>query len=110
MVSILLGAFIVGVASGALLCNRLSKDCKSALVTVGTLGLSLFAFDLSYASSIFAAANVNLKDIMPGEFLTLKGSMRLSLDLVLIGMFGGLFIVPLNAMVQARPTFQSEQE
>ena len=103
MVSILLGAFIVGVASGALLCNRLSKGIVNpALVTVGTLGLSLFAFDLSYASSIFAAANVNLKDIMPGEFLTLKGSMRLSLDLVLIGMFGGLFIVPLNAMVQAR--------
>ena len=103
MVSILLAAFIIGIATGALLCNRLSKGVVNpALVTLGTLGLSTFAFDLSYASSVFADNNAHLNKIMPLEFLTLEGSIRLTLDLILIGIFGGLFIVPLNAMVQSR--------
>ena len=47
LISILLGAFIVGVAIGSLLCNRLSKGAvEPGIVPLGALGLSIFAFDL----------------------------------------------------------------
>jgi hypothetical protein len=36
------------------------------------------------------------------EFLATTGSWRVLIDLVLIGFFGGIYIVPLNATVQKR--------
>ena len=39
---------------------------------------------------------------MPLQFLSLSGGGRIFIDLAAIGMFGGMFIVPLYAMVQSR--------
>jgi MFS family permease len=39
---------------------------------------------------------------MPRQFLNLAGGPHILIDLVLIGVFGGFFIVPLNSMVQQR--------
>ena len=103
LISILLGAFIVGVAIGSLLCNRLSKGAvEPGLVPLGALGLSVFAFDLSFTSIAYQQANASFADIMPGQFLSLSGGTHILIDLVMIGMFGGFFIVPLNSMVQQR--------
>ena len=44
----------------------------------------------------------SLSEIRPSQFLSLAGGPHLLIDLVLIGMFGGFFIVPLNSMVQQR--------
>ena len=54
MVSILLGAFILVSLQEPCFATTFKGIVNPALVTVGTLGLSLFAFDLSYASSIFS--------------------------------------------------------
>jgi hypothetical protein len=71
-------------------------------VPLGALGLSVFAFDLSFTSIAYQQANASFANIMPGQFLSLSGGTHILIDLVMIGMFGGFFIVPLNSMVQQR--------
>ena len=101
LISILLTAFIIGVACGSLLCHRLSRGkIEPGLVPIGTLGLSLFALDLYLSSTTFAAANHLMSGFTPVQFLLAPNGLRLLLDLVFIGLFGGLFIVPLYAMIQ----------
>lgn len=103
LISILLAAFIVGVASGSLLCHRLSRGVvEPGIVPIGALGLSLFAFDLSFTSLSFQQIHGALVSITPSQFLDLSGGLHILADLTLIGLFGGLFIVPLNSMLQQR--------
>ena len=101
LISILLAAFIVGVAIGSLCCTRLSNGkVEPGLVPVGAAGLSLFAIDLYFSSNAFSAIS-NLGDmILPAAFLTMPEGLRIVFDLLFIGLFGGLFIVPIYAMIQ----------
>ena len=99
-VTLLLALFSVGIGVGSLLCERLSgKHVEIGLVPFGSIGLSLFAFDLWWASPAAAHA---------GEALPLAAVLanplawRALFDLVMIGVFGGFFIVPLYALVQSR--------
>lgn len=101
LISILLGFFIIGVAIGSLCCNRLSRgQVEPGLVPVGTLGLSLFAIDLYFSSTHYAAINASGTTIMPVAFLSMLSGLRILADLLFIGLFGGLFIVPVYAMIQ----------
>ena len=101
LISILLGFFIIGVAIGSLCCNRLSRgQVEPGLVPVGTLGLSLFAIDLYFSSTHYAAINASGTTIMPMAFLSMLSGLRILADLLFIGLFGGLFIVPVYAMIQ----------
>ena len=103
LISILLGAFIIGVAVGSLLCHRLSKGkVEPGLVPLATLGLSVFSLDL-YFSSLSYAASVDLivaQAESPITFLLQYKGLRILIDLTFIGLFGGLFIVPLYSMIQ----------
>jgi 1-acyl-sn-glycerol-3-phosphate acyltransferase len=93
----LLAAFIVGVGIGSLLCERLSGHrIELGLVPFGSIGLSLFTVDLYFAQpvvSVAAASSI-------GEFAVRPGSVRVLLDLCLIGVFGGFYSVPLYAWIQ----------
>ncbi|MDG2019184.1 MAG: MFS transporter [Porticoccaceae bacterium] len=101
LISILLGSFIIGVAIGSLCCNWLSRGrVEPGLVPVGTLGLSLFAIDLFFSSTSYAAINTAGEIILPLEFITMASGLRVLIDLLFIGLFGGLFIVPIYAMIQ----------
>lgn len=101
LISILLGSFIIGVAIGSLCCNRFSRgQIEPGLVPVGTLGLSLFAIDLYFSSSYYAALNAADNSIAPMAFLSMTSGLRILADLLFIGVFGGLFIVPIYAMIQ----------
>ena len=94
--SALLALFIVGISTGALLCEKLSRgQVEIGLVPIGALGMTLFAFDLMLASP-----DQPLSDAGIVELLASPGSLRIVADLVLIGISGGLFIVPLYARVQ----------
>jgi hypothetical protein len=69
------------------------------LVPFGSIGLTLFALDLALASPHALSGQV------PTGLSTLLGRIgtwRILADLLLIGLFGGLFIVPLYALVQMR--------
>jgi hypothetical protein len=67
-------------------------------VPFGSIGLSVFALDLAFASPTHAAAQT----MGASAFLHAPGSWRLLSDAGLIGVFGGIFIVPLYALMQQR--------
>ncbi len=98
VVTLLLSLFTLGIGVGSLLCNWLSgKKIEIGLVPFGSIGLTLFGIDLYFSQpEILPAATLGLR-----EFLS-SGYLRLIIDIVLIGFFGGLYIVPLMALVQQR--------
>jgi MFS family permease len=50
----------------------------------------------------YETTHASLSGITPRQFLSLSGGLHILIDLILIGLFGGLFIVPLNSMLQQR--------
>ncbi|NMM38475.1 MAG: MFS transporter [Glaciimonas sp.] len=99
---LLLTMFSFGIGAGSLLCERLSKSrVEIGLVPLGAMGLTVFGFDLFLASIGYAGiANTVMIDMY--GFVAQHGSLRILLDCLLIGIFGGLYIVPLFALIQTR--------
>ena len=97
--TLMLTMFSVGVGAGSLLCERLSgHKVEIGLVPFGSIGLTVFALDLFFASPASASGQL----VGAGEFLARAGSCRVLFDLVMIGVFGGFYIVPLYALIQTR--------
>jgi hypothetical protein len=99
VVTLLLALFSIGIGAGSLLCERLSgHKVEIGLVPFGSIGLTIFAVDLWFATqSIHATELVGIR-----AFLSQPVHLRVVADLMLIGMFGGFYIVPLYAMIQQR--------
>ncbi len=99
VVTLLLALFSIGVGAGSLMCERLSgRKVELGLVPLGSIGLSIFGFDIFFA---YQAPQVS--SLMGlNEFLRSAGSIRVIVDFVMIGVSGGLFIVPLYAFIQMR--------
>lgn len=105
LIATLLCGFVVGIATGSLLCDRLSgHKVEIGLVPLAAFGLSVFGIDLYFAASHYAAEGA----ATVGAFLTSAGGLRILADIVFIGLSGGLYIVPLYANVQSR-TRESER-
>ena len=99
VVTLLLTLFSLGIGIGSLLCERLSgRRVEIGLVPFGSIGLTLFGVDLFFA----APAPLGLENSGMSAFLAHPGSWRIVLDIVLLGIFGGLYIVPLYALIQSR--------
>ncbi|MDX1457273.1 MAG: MFS transporter [Marinobacter sp.] len=95
VVTLLLAIFTIGIALGSMLCERLSGHrVELGIVPIGSLGLSLFGLDIYL--------NMPAEPIPSDWWVILSDSdyRRIALDLLGIGVFGGLFIVPLYAFVQ----------
>ena len=99
VVALLLGVFTLSIATGSLLCEKLSgRKIEIGLVPFGALGLSLAGVDLYFA----------IQSIEPGAeqgmlaFLSTPTTPRLLIDVFLLGVFAGLYEVPLYASIQAR--------
>ncbi|GAA3942589.1 MFS transporter [Litoribacillus peritrichatus] len=96
--TLLLALFSIGIALGSLLCERLSgRKIELGIVPIGSLGMSVFGIDL-----FFAVPDASATDIGAVDFIQNTENWRLMADLLLIAMFAGLFIVPLNALIQQR--------
>lgn len=102
----LLALFSIGIAIGSLLCERLSHGhLELGLVPLGSLGMSFFLFDLFLAGAMpDPGAPMGVL-----EFLNHAKGWRITLDLLLLAVFGGFYIVPLNTLIQQRvaPTHRS---
>lgn len=98
VVTLLITLFTIGIGLGSLLCNWLSdKKIEIGLVPFGSIGLTIFGIDLFYSQpEIMSVSILGVKD-----FLIIENA-RLLFDIVMIGVFGGLYIVPLMALVQQR--------
>jgi len=102
----LLAVFSVGIGVGSLLCERLSgRRVEIGLVPFGAIGLTVFAVDLWFAAKGLRATGTTAL----AAFLADPAHWRVAFDLVMIGVFGGFYIVPLYAMIQERsePTHRS---
>jgi len=95
--TLLLALFSVGIAIGSVLCERLSHgQVEIGLVPFGAIGLTCFGLDLVWATP---GAPLGM-DLGVMEFLRADGALRVALDVFLIGLFGGFYIVPLYALIQ----------
>jgi MFS family permease len=106
---LLLVMFSLGVGVGSLLCEKLSKGkVEMGLVMFGAIGLTVFGADFGMtASAIHATSNANVITDYAQFMGIAQASFQWShwhvlLDLMLLGMFGGFFIVPLYAEIQVR--------
>ena len=98
VVTFLITLFTIGIGTGSLMCNWLSgKKIEIGLVPFGSIGLTLFGIDL------FMSQPAVVPEVTVGFLAFLSaGNIRLIADVLLIGFFGGLYIVPLMALVQQR--------
>ena len=97
VVTLFLTVFSVGIAFGSLLCNRLLGGKVSAgTVPWGALGIGLFSIDLWLASPTPTAATL----AGLGAFLADPAHWRILVDLFGIAASGGVFVVPLYALLQ----------
>ena len=94
-----LALFSIGTGVGSLLCEKLSgRTVEIGLVPVGAFGMSAFLLDLYFARPGLAPAG----GLDLAQFLRQPGSVRLIVDLLGIGLFTGIFVVPLFALIQSR--------
>jgi 1-acyl-sn-glycerol-3-phosphate acyltransferase len=100
--TLLLAAFSIGTALGSLACEKLSgHKVEIGLVPLGSIGMTVCLLDLYFEHPGVHAAGDALVSWIP--FLA-AGGWDIALDCALIGMFGGLFIVPLYALILQRST------
>jgi 1-acyl-sn-glycerol-3-phosphate acyltransferase len=98
VVTLLLAVFSVGIGLGSLLCEKLSgHKIEIGLVPFGSIGLTIFAVDLYFASPASPGTALGAM-----AFMQQAGSWRVLFDLLMIGIFGGFYIVPLYALIQSR--------
>ncbi|MBB1489122.1 MFS transporter [Oceanospirillum sediminis] len=99
LVTLLLTLFSLGVAAGSLVCDKLSgHKVELGIVPIGSIGMSIFGIDLW-----FALDQLNISQTMTiTEFISQPAHWRLMLDITLVSAFGGMFVVPLQALIQQR--------
>jgi 1-acyl-sn-glycerol-3-phosphate acyltransferase len=99
LVTVTIAMFAIGVGVGSLLCERLSgRQVEIGLVPFGSIGLTLFAVDW-----VIATPHVDSQVLLTARaLLHLPGGVRTLFDIAAVGVFGGFFVVPLNALVQQR--------
>ncbi len=95
--TLFLTAFTIGIGIGSMLCEKLSAGrVEVGLVPIGAFGLSFFGYDLFVANGASG-----LEPIYNWQaFLAQDNAWRVLIDAACIGAFGGLFTVPLYALVQ----------
>ncbi|SEA38657.1 MFS transporter [Acidovorax soli] len=97
--SLLLVVFSIGIGTGALLCEVLSRrHVEIGLVPLGAIGMSVFAIDLYFASRSLPASEV----MQLAAFLVQPAHWRVMADLALLSLFAGLYSVPMYALIQMR--------
>ena len=97
--SLLLVVFSIGIATGSLLCEVLSKrHVEIGLVPLGAIGMSVFAIDLYFSSRGLPASPI----MTLATFIVQPAHWRVMMDLALLSLFAGLYSVPMYALIQLR--------
>src|SRR3989304_4671954 len=87
-IGILVTFLAIGMGAGGIIAGKLSGDrIEAGLVPLGSLGMGLFSILLSYSLSSFTMTAVSL---------------------ILLGFSGGVFVVPLNALLQQKSGTQEK--
>ncbi len=93
-VTLILALFTLGIGVGSALCERLSHHhVRYGLVVAGALGMAVAGIDFAYGIGTFETQGILSQNI---HF------WRIVADITFLGVFGGLYSVPLYALVQER--------
>lgn len=99
VVTLFLAMFSIGVGVGSQICEKLShKQVELGLVPFGTIGISLFVIDLC----IVGDPKLGLSGVGISEFLSYPIHWRILVDIFMLSVFSGFFIVPLYTFIQSR--------
>jgi acyl-[acyl-carrier-protein]-phospholipid O-acyltransferase / long-chain-fatty-acid--[acyl-carrier-protein] ligase len=99
-VTLMLAMFSIGIGIGSVVCGKLLHgDISARFVPFGALGMTLFSFDFFFASG-HGPISGELLDL--SAFLARPSSWHILLDLCLIAGCGGIYTVPLYALLQTR--------
>lgn len=97
VVTLMLAFFSVGVGAGSVLCSRILKgEVTARYVPFAAIGLSVFTFDFAHAI-VHGQGLVDVRAV-----LTSLAGWRILVDLLLLAACGGLYSVPLYAIMQER--------
>lgn len=101
VLTLLLALFCVGIAVGSLLCERVGGErIELGLVPVGAAGMTVGAAGLAWAGAARSGAAV----AGVRAFLTSGPGGVIAAAVFVLAVAGGLFTVPLYAVIQARST------
>ena len=96
---LLLALFSIGIGIGSFLCEMLSgRMVEIGLVPIGALGLTVFGIDIYFSQDLSPGGEL----MTPSAFVAQSSSLRVMLDITMLGVSGGFYIVPLYALVQQR--------
>jgi len=100
VITLFLILFSIGVGAGSLSCNKLLKGEVSVVyVPLSAVGLSVCAFIIYMLSSGYEAT---IEPISLSNFIMQPRGFMLSVSLFVFAFMGGLYIVPLNALMQKK--------
>ena len=100
LVTLFLTVFSVGIGIGSFACNALLKgEVKTTYTPWAALGITLFTVDL-YFASFGAQGGTTGALISAGQFLEHAANWRILFDMLMIAVCGGIFVVPLYAVMQ----------
>ena len=98
VVTLFLTIFSVGIGVGSFLCNKLLRgSIQSTYVPLAALGISLFGVDLYFATAHTVQVYTTVDY---SQWMGMPGSWRILMDLFLVAVCGGIYIVPLYAIMQ----------
>lgn len=101
IIALFMALFSIGIGAGSFLCNRLLRgEISARYVPIAAIGMAVFALDLYFASRTGAPASGALIGLT--EFLQHGTNWRILADLLLIAVCGGVYVVPLYAILQTR--------
>ncbi|MEM9782266.1 MAG: MFS transporter [Pseudomonadota bacterium] len=103
VLTVLLAAFSVGVALGAISAERLCLGRGALDVPPwGALGMAIMAVELYMATPAAAVAAANAGELVDrATFFASAAGWRVAIDFTLLAAFAGLYVTPLNAVLQA---------
>jgi len=97
--TLILALFSIGIAVGSILCEKLSgHKVEIGLVPFGSIGMTLFGADLYFAHP----ASSGQLGLGVAAMFGQPHTLHVMIDLTLMAIFSGFFIVPLFALVQSR--------
>jgi acyl-[acyl-carrier-protein]-phospholipid O-acyltransferase/long-chain-fatty-acid--[acyl-carrier-protein] ligase len=107
VVTLLLALFSIGIGFGSVMCEKLLKGrVQLTYVPLAAIGMALFGVDLYFATGAVhvpeTAAGAEPALVSALSFASGWAGWRVMLDLFFIAVCGGMFVVPLYAMVQTR--------
>jgi acyl-[acyl-carrier-protein]-phospholipid O-acyltransferase / long-chain-fatty-acid--[acyl-carrier-protein] ligase len=110
VVQLFLCAFSIGIGVGSLICNRLLEgQINAKYVPLGVLGMTFFIFDVAYSSGhvINVHHGQHLMNML--DYLSVAQNWRVLVDITLLSICGGIYVVPLYALMQhdSPATFRS---